>query len=166
MAKEKIERNKLIIKFYNQGKINREILAGLQEAGYSDLGSIASVKMQISRLRKAGKIPKERGQPLTKIEKEVAEASGGLVRFADKITNRAVDKSRSPQVKKSRTRQVEKSIKLQDKGIGKYKPVTFRISEKAEWQLKALAVSRREQVSELVREIFNDYLSRNRQVEK
>lgn len=77
-------------------------------------------------------------------------------------TEREVDKSRSPQIKKSRPRQVDKSIKLQDKGIGKYKPVTFRISEETEWQLKALAVNRREQVSELVREIFNDYLSRNR----
>lgn len=162
MSLEKTQRNELIIKLYNQGKTNRQILAGLREAGYSDLVSIGSVKMQISRLRKAGKIPKERGQPLTKIEKEVAQASGGLVQFADKITKREVDKPSSPQVKKSRTRQVDKSIKLKDKGSGKFKPVTFRISEETEWQLKTLAVKRREQVSELVREIFDDYLSRNR----
>ena len=147
MVKEKVDRNKLIITFYNEGKTNREILAGLQEAGFSDLGSIASMKMQISRLRKAGKIPKERP---------------GI----DKTTKREVEKSRSPQIKESRNRQVEQSRKLQDKGIGKYKPVTFRISEQTEWQLKSLAVSRREQVSKLVREILNDYLSRNREVEK
>lgn len=164
MTVEKIERNQLIAKLYGQGRTNREILSGLQKAGYSDLGSIASVKMQVSKLRKAGKVPKER--PLSKIEKEVAQASGGLIKFANKITSQEVDKSRSPQVKESRKRQVDKSRKLQDKGIGKYKPVTFRISEETEWQLKSLAVSRREKVSELVREIFNDYLSRHREVEK
>ena len=147
MSEEKVERNKLIIRLHGQGKTHREVLSGLREAGHLDLGSVASVKMQVSKLRKAGRIPKER--PLI-----------------NKTTKRAVDKSRSPQVKTPRTREVDKSIKLQDKGIGKYKPVTFRISEEAEWHLKALAVSRREKVSELVREILNDYLSRNREVEK
>lgn len=147
MAEEKVERNRLIATLYNQGKSNREILGELLKEGFDDYKKVGSVKMQISRLRKAGKVPKERP-------------------VIDKTTKREVDKSISPQVKKSITREVDKSIKLQDKSIGKYKPVTFRISEEAEWQLKALAVSRREKVSELVREIFNDYLSRNRQVEK
>ena len=142
MSLEKTERNKLIARLYNQGKSNREILSGLREAGYSDLGSVASLKMQVSKLRKAGKLPQER--PVGK----------------------QMDKVISPQVKKLRTREVDKSIKLQDKGIGKYKPVTFRISEETEWQLKTLAVRRREQVSKLVREIFDDYLSRNREVKK
>ena len=143
MAKEKVERNKLIIKLYNQGKNDKEILAGLLKADFQDYQKVKSVTMQISRLRAAGKVPNKR--PLI-----------------NQIPKREVDKSRSPQVQTSRTRQVDKSIKLQDKSIGKYKPVTFRISEETEWQLKTLAVSRREKLSELVREIFNDYLSRNR----
>lgn len=147
MSKQKTERNNLIIKLYGQGKSDSEILAGLLAEGFDDYQKAKSVTMQISRLRKAGKISKKRP-------------------VINKITKKAVAKSRTQQIKKSRTKQVDKSIKLQDKGIGKYKPVTFRISEDTEWQLKALAVNRREQVSELVREIFNDYLSRNREVEK
>lgn len=141
MSTEKKERNTLIATFYNEGRTNRQIWERIQEKGHHDLKSVAGVKTQISRLRKIGKIPQER--PVWQ---------GG------KITNR--------EVKKLRTKQVDKSRKLQDKGIGKYKPVTFRISEDIEWQLKTLAVNHRQQVSELVREILNDYLLRNREVEK
>lgn len=149
MSLEKIERNELIATLYDQGKTNREIWSGLQEAGHLDLSSVASVKMQVSKLRKAGKLSKER--------------PGGM---GKPIRKQQVAKVITPQVKKLRTRQVDKSVKLQGKGSGKYKPVTFRISEETEWQLKTLAVARREQVSELVREIFNDYLSRSQEVEK
>ncbi len=139
MAKEKVERNKLIVTLYNQGKGNREILEELLKQSFDDYKKVGSVKMQVARLRKAGKIPKDRP---------------------------GIDKTTKREVEKPRSREVNESRKLQDKGIGKYKPATFRITEETEWQLKALAVSRREKVSELVREIFNDYLSRNREVEK
>lgn len=156
MTKPKTQRNELIIELYNQGKTNRQILAGLQEAGYSDLGSIASVKMQVSRLRKAGKLPQER--PLSKIEKEVAQASGGLIKFADKITT-----GQKRKVTKLQKKKVQKHTKLQSdqRGSGQeFLPVSYRLSEDTKWNIKRLAAEQRKDVSQLVREILQKYINK------
>jgi len=87
MSLEKTERNELIAKLYSQGKTNQEILAGLQEVGHLDLSGVASVKMQVSKLRKVGRLPKERP-----VGKQV-----------DSVTSQQITKSLSHQVYKRMT---------------------------------------------------------------
>ena len=111
--------------------------------------------MQVSKLRKAGKLPKER--PLSKIEKEVAQASGGLIKFANKIVNG----QRSKQTKLQKDK-IHKQTKLQSdqKGIGKeFLPVSYRLSEDMKWNIKRLAVEQRKDVSQLVRDILQKYIN-------
>jgi len=155
MTKPKTQRNELIIDLYNQGKSDREILTGLLKAGFEDYQKVRSVSMQVSRLRKARKIPKER--PLSKIEKEVAQASGGLIKFANKIT-----RGQERKVTKLQKDKVKKITKLQSdqKGIGQeFLPVSYRLSEDIKWAIKALAVKSRKEVSQLVREILQKYIN-------
>jgi len=138
MTKPKTQRNKLIIKLYNQGKTNREILKGLLEKGFNDYQKVKSVTMQISRLRKAGKLPLKR--PVT-----------------DKITS-----GQKSKVTKLQKKKVQKHTKLQSnqRGIGKeFLPVSYRLSEDIKWNIKALAVKSRKEISQLVREIFQKYIN-------
>ena len=93
MAKEKVERNRLIATLYNQGKTDQEILEELLRKGFNDYKGVKSVGMQVARLRKAGKLPLKR--PLI-----------------NKITKREVDKSRKLQVDKKAKLQKDKIYKL------------------------------------------------------
>jgi len=137
MSKQKVERNKLIIKLYNEGKIDREILARLLEKGFDDYKNPKSISMIVSRLRKAGKIPKER--PGSKEKRKIIKKQPSKIYKKEKI-------------------KTAKQQKIK-KGIGKeYLPVTYYITEEMKWQLKSLAAKRRQQVSELIRNILTDYL--------
>lgn len=138
MTKPKTQRNELIIDLYNQGKTNRQILAGLLEKGFDDYQKVKSVTMQISRLRKAGKLPLKR--PVT-----------------NKITT--PQKSKVTKLQKDK---VQKHIKLQSdqKGSGKkFLPVSYRLSEDMKWNIKRLAAEQRKDVSQLVREILQKYIN-------
>lgn len=135
MTKPKTQRNELIIELYNQGKTDREILAGLLEKGFDDYQKVKSLTMQVSRLRKAGKLPLKR--PVT-----------------NKITKREVDKSRKLQVGK------KAKLQSDQKGSGQeFLPVSYRLSEDIKWAIKALAVKSRKEVSQLVREILQKYIN-------
>lgn len=137
MSKEKVERNRLVARLYNQGKTDIEILAGLLEKGFNDYQEVKSVAMQISRLRKTGKVPQER--PGSKEKSKIIKKQPSKIISKEKI-------------------KTEKKQKIK-KGIGKeYLPVTYYIPEKIKWQIKALAAQKRQQVSELIRNILTDYL--------
>ncbi|HIE33820.1 MAG TPA: hypothetical protein EYP86_01615 [Candidatus Altiarchaeales archaeon] len=82
----KPQRNALIIKLWNEGKSNQEILTALKRAGHKDLKDTHSLSGVIARLKRRGKLPKERPQEgLTKIEREgireLAQATRGLIKF-------------------------------------------------------------------------------------
>jgi hypothetical protein len=86
MALAKGKRNALIVKLWNEGKGNQEILTRLKRAGYKDLANTHSLSGVISRLKRSGKLPKERpGQELTKIEREgirdLERDFGGAIKF-------------------------------------------------------------------------------------
>jgi len=137
MAEEKVERNKLIMKLYNQGKTDQDILEGLVKAGFLDYQKVKSVGMQIARLRVAGKIPRKR--PGSKEKRKIIKQQPGKVYKREKI----------------------KTLKQQNikTGIGKdYLPVTYYVTEEMKWRIKSLAAKRRQQVSELIRNILTDYL--------
>jgi len=69
VAKEK--RNALIVRLWNEGKSNQQILTALKKAGHKDLADVHSLSGIISGLKRAGKLPRERpGQKLTRIERE------------------------------------------------------------------------------------------------
>jgi len=138
MSEEKEERNKLIIKIYNQGKTDREILTGLLKAGFEDYKKVKSVTMQISRLRKAGKLPLKRP-----------------------VTNKITTGQKSKVIKLQKDK-VKKHTQLQSdqKGIGQeFLPVSYRLSEDIKWAVKELAVKSRKEVSQLVREILQKYIN-------
>ncbi len=138
MTKPKTQRNELIIDLYNQGKSDQGILDGLLTKGFNDYQKVKSVTMQISRLRKAGKLPLKR--PVT-----------------NKITS-----GQKRKVTKLQKEKVHKQTKLQSdqKGIGKeFLPVSYRLSEDIKWAIKALAVKNRKEVSQLVREILQKYIN-------
>jgi len=141
MSEEKVERNAMVAKLYNQGKNNNEILEGLLKQGFEDYQKVKSVTMQISRLRAAGKIPNKR--PASKEKRKIIKQQNS------KIIKLQKDK-------------VHKVTKLQSdqKGSGKeFLPVSYRLSEDIKWAIKTLAVKSRKEVSQLVREILQKYIS-------
>ena len=130
MSEEKVERNAMVAKLYNQGKSNSEILEGLLKQGFEDYQKVTSVTMQISRLRKAGKIPNKR--PVSKKKRKIIKQQN------NKITK----------------------LQNDQKGSGKeFLPVSYRLSEDIKWAIKALAVKSRREVSQLVREILQKYIN-------
>lgn len=149
MSPIKPKRNALIIKLWNKGKNNQEILTALKRAGYKDLVDTHSLSGVISRLKRTGKLPRERpGQELTKIEREGIEEGGGrfgeVVKFqVGKRTNKVISKQRD----KSTSQLV-------------YKRATFYLTLETIKQIKLLAVKRDKSISELVRETFTEYLSK------
>ncbi|MEA1965187.1 MAG: CopG family transcriptional regulator [Candidatus Aerophobetes bacterium] len=98
MLKEK--RNTLIIKTWNEGKSNQEILTTLKRAGYKDLKDTHSLSGVVARLKRVGKLPKERPQS----------------QQVDKLTSQQITKSISQQVYKRATYyltpEIVKKIKL------------------------------------------------------
>ena len=128
-AKE--ERNALIVKLYGD-KTNREILTALQRAGYKDLKDTRSLTGTIARLKRAGKLPKERVQ-----------------------MEQQTDKAISKQITKPRSKQVVKSISKQV-----YKRATYYLAPQVIKRVKILAVKRDVDASALVRDILTKYLSR------
>lgn len=96
----KEKRNALIIKLFNQGKSNQEILTTLKRAGYKGIKDTHSLSGVIARLKRTGKLPKER--PLSQ--------------QVDKLTNQQSTKTTSQQVYKRATYyltpEVVKEIKL------------------------------------------------------
>lgn len=139
MTKPKTQRNELIIELYNQGKTDREILAGLLEKGFDDYQKVKSVTMQVSRLRKAGKLPLKR--PVT-----------------NKITSG--QKSKITKLQKDKVKKITK-LQSDQRGSGQeFLPVSYRLSEDIKWAIKALAVKSRKEVSQLVREILQKYINK------
>lgn len=141
MPQPKEKRNALIIRLWNEGKTNQEILTSLKRAGYKDLVDTHSLSGVISRLKRTGKLPKERpDQGLTRIEKErireVERGFGGVVKLK---VGKQVDKSISGQV---------------------HKRATYYLTPEMIKEIKLLAVQRGIDTSELVREIFTEYLSK------
>jgi len=137
-AKEK--RNALIVRLYNEGKSNQEILTALKRAGYKDLKDTHSLSGVIARLKRRGEIPKERlQQELTGIEKE------GM---------RTVEQMLGVKISAGETsRHVTKSPKRQ-----KYKRITFYMEPEMVKQIKLLAIKRDIDISELGRQVFFEYL--------
>lgn len=137
MSEEKVERNAMVAKLYNQGKNNNEILEGLLKQGFEDYQKVKSVTMQISRLRAAGKIPKKR--PVSKEKRKIIKQQPSKIYKKEKI-------------KTAKQQKIKKDISKE------YLPVSYYITEEMKWQLKSLAAKRRQQVSELIRNILTDYL--------
>lgn len=133
----KPKRNALIVKLWNQGKNNQEILSLLKRAGHKDLVDTHSLSGTISRLKRRGKLPRERpNEELTTIEREgKREIERG---FGVKLkVGEQVDKSISGQV---------------------HKRVTYYLTPGMIREIRLLAVKRDIDTSELVREIFTKYL--------
>ena len=108
MSPIKPKRNALIIKLWNRGKSNQEILTALKRAGHKDLADTHSLSGVISRLKRSGKLPKERpDQELTRIEREgIREVERGFgIKFQ---VGKKVDKGIGQQGDKSISRQVHK----------------------------------------------------------
>lgn len=124
MAKPKAERNRLFLEDWQKG-LNNQSLAEKYNL------SIGGVKALKQRLR-----VKQTGQKSTKIEKEVAQASGGLIKFASKPATQETSK------------------------VVKYKKVTYYLNPKMTKDIKRLALERDKDISELVRQIFAEYLSK------
>jgi len=71
MPQAKEKRNALIIRLWNKGKSNTEILTALKKARYKGLTDTHSLSGVISRLKRAGKLDRVRpGQELTRMERE------------------------------------------------------------------------------------------------
>lgn len=135
MPKPKARRNALIIRLWNQGKGNQEILTTLRRAGHKDLADLHSLSGTISRLKRAGKLPRERpGQDLSRVEregiKEVEKAFGGAVKF----------KAASPSTSTSTRR------------------MTFWLPGDMIETLKRLAAREKRTASAILREILGKYL--------
>ena len=137
MAKPKEERNRQFQKDWQRG------------LGNEDLGkkydlSLGGVKALKQRLRaKDPSLYAEKRPELSKIEKEVAQASGGLVKFADKTIFPQVDKSTSPLV---------------------HKRATYYLSPETIKTIKQIALNKNIDSSELVRNILSEWISQ--QVDK
>ena len=145
-AKER--RNALIVRLYNEGKSNQEILTALKRAGYKDLKDTHSLSGVIARLKRRGEIPRERPQQeLTEIEKEgmrTVEQMLGVKISAGETGQRVI---------KSSSQQRDKSPKRQ-----KYKRITFYMEPEMIKQIKLLAIKRDIDISELGRQVFFEYL--------
>jgi len=136
----KQERNQLVVKLYNEGKANQEILAALQRAGYRDLKDTRSLTGTIARLKRAGKLSERR----VRIGQQI-----------DKVTSKQITKLQSKQVIKSTSKQVIKSTSKQV-----YKRATYYLALEVIKQVKILAIKRDVDASALVRDILTKYLSR------
>lgn len=148
MPKPKPKRKALIIKLWNQGKSNQEILTALGRAGYKGIDDAHSLSDTISRLKRRGKLPKERPQlELAKVEREGIDQAGKAFGGAVKIQVGRVNKTPSKRRDKSTSQQV-------------YKRVTYYLAPEMIKKIKLLAVQRDIDISELVREILTGYLSK------
>ncbi|MBA7496199.1 hypothetical protein ES702_06797 [subsurface metagenome] len=142
MAKPKSERNQLFIEDWQRG------------LGNEDLGkkydlSLGGVKALKQRLRaKDPSLYAEKRPGLTKVEKEVAQASGGLVKFAGKKTSKPAIQQVGKQEKK-----------LTSKDL--YKTATFYITEEQRYKLKLAALEQNKEISQLVREILSEYFNKH-----
>lgn len=140
MAKPKQQRNKQFQEDWQRG------------LGNEDLGkkyglSLGGVKALKQRLRaKDSSLYTEKRPGLTKVEKEVAQASGGLVKFASKP-----DKTISPQVDKSTSLPI-------------HKRATYYLDPEIIRKIKLVALDRNLDTSALVREILSEWTSQ--QVDK
>jgi len=140
MAKPKEERNRQFTEDWQKG-------LGNEDLGRKYNLSLGGVKALKQRLRaKDPSLYAEKRPELTKVEKEVAQASGGLIKFAsksDKIISPQVDKFTSPLV---------------------HKRATYYLSPKIIKKIKQIALNREKDASELVRNILSEWISQ--QVDK
>lgn len=140
MAKPKEERNRQFQEDWQRG------------LGNEDLGkkyglSLGGVKALKQRLRaKDPSLYAEKRPGLTKVEREVAQASGGLVKFASKP-----DKTISPQVDKSTSLLI-------------HKRATYYLDPEIIKAIKQIALNRGKDASEIVREALSEWISQ--QVDK
>lgn len=124
MSVERRERNALIVKLWNEGKSNQEILTVLRRAGYKGLVDTHSLSGVIARLKRRGRLKIKRPQ---------------LGWDIDKVVSKQVNKTASQQV---------------------YKRATFYIEPSTLKALKFLALRGDKNLSEVVREAFFLYLSK------
>lgn len=135
MAKAKEERNRQFIEDWKRGSNDKE----LGEKYHLSIGGVKGLK---ARLRK--KYPslyiREKPKPLTEVEKEVARASGGLVRFARK------------------TKEPVKLTSTQTSASTSTKRMTFWLEEKMIERIKDLAAKEGRTASDILREILRKSL--------
>jgi len=133
MAKPKQQRNKLFQEDWQRGLSNEDL-------GKKYSLSLGGVKALKQRLRaKDSSLYAEKRPELSKVEKEVAQASGGLVKFASP----QVDKSTSPPI---------------------HKRATYYLDPEIIRKIKLVALDRDLDTSALVREILSEWISQ--QVDK
>ena len=140
MAKPKQQRNKLFQEDWQRGLSNEDLG---KKYGLS-LGGVKALKQRLRA--KDSSLYTEKRPELTKIEEEVIESSGGLIKFASKP-----DKTISPQVNKSTSPLV-------------HKRATYYLNPEIIRKIKLIALDRDLDTSALVREILSEWISQ--QVDK
>lgn len=135
---EKIERNKLIIKLYREGRLYKDIFAELRKEGYEDLKNLASLKGTIQRFKKRGLLPTTRRQ-----------LSGEKKKLFPKATKKGI----------SVVAKVKKEKGIEEEG---YVKVGYYLTEKIKREISLLAILRGTDRSALVREILTVYLKKQK----
>jgi hypothetical protein len=142
MAKPKEERNRQFIEDWQRG-------LGNEDLGRKYNLSLGGVKALKQRLRaKDSSLYTEKRPELTKVEKEVAQASGGLIKFASKQTSKPAIQQVSKQEKKRPAKEV-------------YDTATYYIDKETKKKIKILAAEQDREISEIVRQILSDYFNKH-----
>jgi hypothetical protein len=135
MAKPKTERNRLFIEDWQKGLSDQSLA---KKYGLS-IGGVKGLK---ARLRKKDpSLYADKRPELTKVEKQVAQVSGGLVKFGGKI-NKPSSKATST------TTQTSTSTKR----------MTFWLPESTIEEIKGLAAKEKRTASAILRGILGKYL--------
>lgn len=141
MAKPKEERNKQFTQDWQKGLGNEDLG---KKYGLS-LGGVKALKQRLRAKDSslyAGKRPE-----LSKVERDVAQASGGLVKFAGKQTSKPAIQQTSKQEKKRPAKEV-------------YDTATYYIDKETKKKIKILAAEQDKEISQVVREILKEYLDK------
>ena len=136
MAKPKTERNRLFIEDWKRGLKDR----ALAEKYNMTMGGVKALKGRL-REKDPSLYVKKKPNSLTKVEKEVARASGGLIQFAGKI-KKASSALTSTQTSASTST----------------KRMTFWLEEGTIEGIKGLALQEGKTASQIAREVFKEYL--------
>ncbi len=142
MAKPKEERNRQFQKDWQRGLGNED----LGEKYGLSLGGVKALKQRLRA--KDSSLYAEKRPGLTKIEKEVSESSGGLVKFASKQTSKPAIQQVSKQEKKRPAKEV-------------YDTATYYIDKETKKKIKILAAEQDKEISQVVRDILKEYLDKH-----
>lgn len=142
MAKQKIERNKLFLEDWQKGFSNED----LGKKYKMTEGGVKALKQRL-RVRNPN-LYTEKHPGLTKVEREVAQASAGLIKFADKQTSKPAIQQTSKQEKKRPAKEV-------------YDTATYYIDKETKKKIKILAAEQDREISEIVRQILSEYFNKH-----